>query len=179
MKFQELKLKGAFVISLEKIEDERGFFTRSWDKEIFEKYKIDSNVLQCNISHNSKKGTIRGLHYQSNPFEEAKVVRCTKGKAFEVLIDLRKNSETYLKWTSVEISSDNLKMIFVPKGFALGFQTLEDETTLFYQMSQIYKPEYAKGIRYDDDYLKITWPLETTVISQKDKSWKSIDEKLI
>lgn len=177
MKFQELKLKGAFVISLEKIEDDRGFFARSWDKEIFEKNKIDSKILECNISHNTKKGTMRGLHYQSKPFEEAKVVRCTKGKAFEVLVDLRKNSETYLKWTGVEISEDNLKMIFVPKGFALGFQTLEDETMLFYQMSQIYKPEYAKGIRYDDPCLKIKWPLEITVISQKDKSWNYLDEK--
>jgi dTDP-4-dehydrorhamnose 3,5-epimerase len=171
MKFQELRLKGAFVINPEKIEDERGFFARTWDKEIFAKNKMDSNILQCNISHNTKKGTIRGLHYQSKPFEEAKVVRCTKGKAYEVLIDLRKNSETYLKWTSVEISSDNLKMIFVPKGFALGFQTLEDETMLFYQMSQLYNPEYAKGIRYDDPRLKITWPLECTVISKKDESF--------
>ncbi len=177
MKFEELKLKGAFIINPEKIEDERGYFARTWDKEIFQKNKIDSDVSQCNISHNTKKGTIRGLHYQSKPFEEAKVVRCTRGKAFEVLVDLRKNSETYLKWTSVEISSNNLKMIFVPKGFALGFQTLEDETALFYQMSQFYKPEYAKGIRYDDPCLKITWPLKVTVISQNDRSWKNLDDE--
>lgn len=177
MKFHELELKGAYVIIPEKLEDERGFFARVWDKKIFHKNKLNSNILQCNISFNNKKGTLRGLHYQSNPFEESKLVRCTKGKAFEVLVDLRENSETYLKWTSVEISSDNLKMVFVPEGFALGFQTLEDETTLFYQMSEIYKPEYAKGIRYDDPNLRISWPLGVTVISKKDMSWKYIDKK--
>ena len=170
MRFQELDLKGAYIIELDKFEDERGFFARTWDKEIFEKKNIDSEIVQCNISFNKKKGTLRGLHYQSKPFEEAKLVRCTHGKVYEVLVDLRKDSETYMKWTSVELSDKNMKMLFVPKGFALGFQTLEDNTMLFYQMSQIYKPEYAKGIKYDNPNLKIKWPLEISVISEKDET---------
>lgn len=172
MKFEKLELDGAFIIIPEKLNDERGYFTRSWDKEIFEKNKINSSILQCNISYNKKKGTVRGLHYQTKPFEEAKLVRCTNGKVFEVLLDLRRDSKTYLKWVGIEIDSNDLKMIFVPEGFALGFQTLEDDTTLFYQMSQIYKPEFTRGIRYDDPILNIKWPLEVTNISEKDKDWK-------
>ena len=172
MKFEKLELEGAFIIMPEKLNDERGYFTRSWDKEIFEKNKINSSILQCNISYNKKKGTVRGLHYQTKPFEEAKLVRCTNGKVFEVLLDLRRDSKTYLKWIGIEIDSKDLKMIFVPEGFALGFQTLEDDTTLFYQMSQIYKPEFARGVRYDDPILNIKWPIEVTNISEKDKDWK-------
>ena len=172
MKFEKLELEGAFIIMPEKLNDERGYFTRSWDKEIFEKNKINSSILQCNISYNKKKGTVRGLHYQTKPFEEAKLVRCTNGKVFEILLDLRRDSKTYLKWIGIEIDSKDLKMIFVPEGFALGFQTLEDDTTLFYQMSQIYKPEFARGVRYDDPILNIKWPIEVTNISEKDKDWK-------
>ena len=172
MKFEKLELEGAFIIMPEKLNDERGYFTRSWDKEIFEKNKINSSILQCNISYNKKKGTVRGLHYQTKPFEEAKLVRCTNGKVFEVLLDLRRDSKTYLKWIGIEIDSKDLKMIFVPEGFALGFQTLEDDTTLFYQMSQIYKPEFARGVRYDDPILNIKWPIEVTNSSEKDKDWK-------
>jgi dTDP-4-dehydrorhamnose 3,5-epimerase len=175
MKFEKLELDGAFIIIPEKLNDERGYFTRSWDKEIFEKNKINSSISQCNISYNKKKGTVRGLHYQTNPFEEAKLVRCTNGKVFEVLLDLRRDSKTYLKWVGIEIDSKDLKMIFVPEGFALGFQTLEDDTTLFYQMSQIYKPEFARGVRYDDPILNIKWPIEVTNISEKDKDWKFLE----
>jgi dTDP-4-dehydrorhamnose 3,5-epimerase len=169
--FTETKLSGAFIIELEKIEDNRGFFTRCWDKEIFSDKGCNSNMVQCNVSFNSKKGTIRGLHYQKKPFEEAKLIRCTQGKVLEVFVDLRKNSHTYLSWESVIISQNNYKMLYVPEGFALGFQTLEDDTEIFYQMSQFYKPEFSLGIKWDDPRIGIKWPLKCTTISKKDESF--------
>lgn len=171
MIFTETKLGGAYIIEPEKIEDERGFFARTWDKDTFQKYKLNSKFVQCNISFNKKMGTIRGMHYQISPYEEAKLVRCTKGRAFEVMIDLRSESNTFKKWESVELSSENYKMLYVPEGFALGFQTLEDNTEFFYQMSQVYKSEYSRGIRWDDSVFKIPWPLNPTVISKRDLSF--------
>ncbi len=173
MIFTETKFKGAFIIEPEKIEDERGFFARTWDEEIFRKNELNPKLVQCNISFNKKRGTIRGMHYQSPPYEETKLVRCTKGSIFEVMIDLRPESETFKKWLSVEISSENYKMLYVPEGFALGFQTLEDNTELHYQMSQVYMPEYARGICWDDKTFQISWPLKPTIISKKDLSYKA------
>jgi dTDP-4-dehydrorhamnose 3,5-epimerase len=172
MIFEPLDLEGSYVIEPEKIQDERGFFARSWDQTIFEKNNLNSKIVQCNVSFNKKKGTLRGMHFQTEPYPEEKLVRCTRGRAFEVIIDHRPNSKTFGKWTSIELSSKNYKMIYVPKGFALGFQTLEDNTELFYQMSQYFKPEFSSGIRWDDPKIKIEWPLEPTVISQKDQSWE-------
>lgn len=171
MKFCELSLKGAFLIELEKIEDTRGFFVRSWDKEIFEKKGLNSNLFQCNISFNKKKGTVRGMHFQKSPYEEAKLIRCTKGSAFEVIIDIREDSESFHKWTFVEMSEERLEMLFVPEGFALGFQTLRDNTELFYQMSEYFHPESSGGIKWNDPKIGIKWPLECTVISKKDESF--------
>lgn len=171
MNFIELELKGAYIIEPKKIEDERGFFARSWDKKIFEEKSLNSNLVQCNISFNKKKGTIRGMHYQEHPYQEAKLVRCTKGSVYEVMIDLRKSSKTFKQWESVELNSDEHRMLYVPEGFALGFQTLEDNTELFYQMSQPYMPEFSRGIRWDDDVFKISWPLKITVISKNDMSF--------
>lgn len=170
MIFTETKLRGSFVIEPEKIIDKRGFFARIWDKEIFEKHGLNPRILQSNISFNKKKGTIRGMHYQTTPYEEAKLVRCTKGKAFEVILDLRSSSKTYMQWLGIELSTKNYKMIYVPEGFALGFQTLEDNTELFYQMSEVYMPEFGRGIRWDDPVINISWPLKPTVISKKDLS---------
>ena len=178
MIFNETKLKGSYIIDIEKTNDKRGFFARTWDKNIFEQKGLNSNLAQCNISFNKKKGTLRGMHYQEHPYQEAKLVRCTRGKVYEVMIDLRKNSPTFKQWEAVELCADQHKMLYIPEGMALGFQTLEDNTELFYQMSQFYMPEYSKGLKYDDPSLKILWPLRITVISQKDKSWKFIDEKL-
>ena len=172
LKFHELSLKGAFLIELEKIEDERGFFARSWDKEIFEKIGLNSNIVQCNISFNKNKGTIRGLHYQDKPYQEVKLVRCTSGKVFEVIVDIRKNSSTYLKWESFELSSKNYKMLYVPEGFAMGFQTLVNNTEIFYQMSQKFYPKYSRGIRWNEPKLNIEWPLSPTTISIKDKKFE-------
>lgn len=171
MIFSETKLKGVFVIQLEKISDERGFFARSWDKNIFEQNGCNSKFVQCNISFNTKKGTIRGMHYQNEPRPEAKLVRCTKGKIFDVVIDLRENSKTKNQWFGLELSENNGKMIFIPEGFAHGFQTLEDDTEVFYQMSEFYFPELAKGKRWNDDTFKISWPISDPIISQKDKEW--------
>jgi dTDP-4-dehydrorhamnose 3,5-epimerase len=173
MIFTKTKLDGVFIIEPEKIEDERGFFARVWDQEVFEERKLDPKLVQCNISFNKKRGTIRGMHYQISPYGEAKLVRCTKGSAFEVMIDLRPNSKSFKKWLSVEISSENYKMLYVPEGFALGFQTLEDNTELHYQMSQKYMPKSARGIRWDDKTFKISWPLKPTVISKKDSSYST------
>ena len=174
MKLSETKLQGVYVIKIEKLEDERGFFARTWDKEFFKSNGLNDNLVQCNISFNKKKGTVRGLHYQIPPYEEAKLVRCTHGKVFEVVIDLRKNSKTFLQWDDVELDSKDYKMLFVPEGFALGLQTLEDNTEVHYQMSQSYNPKYSRGIVWNDKTLKIAWPLKPSVISENDANLKTL-----
>jgi len=174
MKLSETKLQGVYIIKIEKLEDERGFFARTWDKEFFKSNGLNPDLVQCNISFNKKKGTVRGLHYQIPPYEEAKLVRCTHGKVFEVVIDLRKNSKTFLQWDSIELDSKDYKMLFVPEGFALGLQTLEDNTEVHYQMSQSYNPEYSRGIVWNDKTLKIAWPLKPSVISENDANLKTL-----
>lgn len=176
MIFTETKLKGSFIIEPEKLADERGFFARTWDNKIFEQHGLNPNIMQCNISFNKTKGTIRGMHYQAAPYEEAKLVRCTKGKAFEVMVDLRSHSETYVQWLGIELSAENYRLLYVPEGFALGFQTLENNTELFYQMSEKYMPEFGRGIRWDDPAVKIVWPLKPTIISKKDLSFPPFQE---
>ena len=172
MKFIKTQLEGAYIIKLKKIEDERGFFTRVWDKNIFAENGINSELLQISFSQSKKKGTLRGMHFQKNPFEESKLVRCTQGKIFDVIIDLRKESSTYKKWINIELSSDNLQALYIPEGFAHGFQTLEDNCEVCYHMSNCFSPEHAKGIRYDDDEFKIKWPIITPIISKKDLSYQ-------
>jgi len=176
MIFTETKLKGAFIIEIEKLEDERGFFARSWDQKIFDEHGLSSKLVQCSVSFSKKKGTLRGLHYQIAPYEETKLIRCTRGKIFEVVIDLRPKSETFRKWIGFEQSAEDYRMLYVPEGFALGFQTLEDNTEVFYQMSQAYMPEYARGIPWDDTTLKISWPLRPTMISKKDLSYQPLEK---
>mgnify|MGYP003998255495 FL=1 len=170
MKFVETSLKGSYIIELEKLEDERGFFTRMWDEEIFQNKELNSRLVQISLSSNKKKGTLRGMHFQEKPFEETKIVRCVKGKIFDVIIDLRSNSKTYKKWISIELNSNDLKMIYIPEGFAHGFQTLEDNTEVMYQMSNWFSPEHAKGIRWNDQEFNITWPINEPIISKKDQS---------
>ena len=178
MIFKELEFEGIFKIDLEKIEDKRGFFSRSWDKKEFEAHGLNSKLVQCNISFNKIKGTVRGLHFQKKPHEEAKFVRCVKGKAYEVFVDLRKNSKTFLKWDGIELDSKGLTCLYVPEGFALGFQTLEDDTELSYQMSEWYKPEFSEGIVWDDKELGIKWPITMSIISDKDSSLPNLDQTL-
>ena len=177
MKLSKTKLEGVFVIKIEKLEDERGFFAQTWDKEFFKSNVLNSDLVLCNISFNKKKGTVRGLHYQAPPYEEAKLVRCTHGRIFEVMVDMRKNSKTFLQWDSVELDSQDYRMLFVPEGFALGLQTLEDNTEVCYQMSQLYNPEYFRGIIWNDKTLKITWPLKPSVISEKDSNLKPLQSE--
>lgn len=176
MIFSETKLKGAFVIDVEKQEDDRGFFARSWDEKNFELLGLSTRIVQCNISFNNQKGTLRGLHYQASPYEEVKLVRCTRGKIFDVIVDLRAESKTFKEWHGVELSEDNHKMIYIPKGFAHGFQTLENNTELFYQMSEFYKSDHARGVRWNDPVLKIDWPLESSIISRKDLSLPLLED---
>lgn len=176
MIFTETKLKGAYVIDIEPLEDERGFFARSWCEEEFKKHDLNYKLVQCNLSFNRKKGTLRGVHYQIAPYEEDKLVRCTKGAIYDVIIDLRPKSETYTQWVSVELTSENRKMIYIPKGFAHGFQTLEDNTEVFYQMSEFYHPECARGIRWNDEAIRIIWPIEEKVISEKDNNFNDFGD---
>ena len=173
MLFTETKLKGSFVIELEKLEDERGFFARSWDKTEFEKKELNPNLIQCNISFNAKKGILRGMHFQKEPFEEAKLVRCTKGRIFDVVVDLRENSPTKNEWFGIELSDTNYRMMYVPEGFAHGFQTLEDNTEVFYQMSKEYNEKSASGRRWDAKDFEILWPIIPPILSEKDASWEN------
>ena len=176
MIFNETKLKGSYVIEIDKLKDVRGFFSRTWDKELFHKMGLRYDILQSNISHNKRKGTIRGMHYQEKPYEEAKLVSCIRGGVYEVFIDLRKNSKTFRQWDSVRLTDKNFKMLYVPKGFALGFQTLKDNTELFYQMSKKYMPEFSRGIHYKDPEFKIEWPQKVKVISERDMSFELFKE---
>lgn len=172
MIFIESKLKGAFIIEPEKSEDERGFFARTFCQKEFEDHGLNTKVAQCNISFNRKKGTLRGMHYQITPHEEAKLVRCTSGAIYDVIIDLRQTSPTFGRWMTAELTAKNHKMIYAPEGFAHGFQTLEDNTEVFYQMSEFYYPEYARGVRWDDPKFGIKWPRDDRIISKNDQKYK-------
>ncbi len=171
MIFTETKLKGSFIIEPEKLKDERGFFARTWCKRELETHGLNQNLVQCNISYNKEKGTLRGMHYQEAPHEEARLVRCTMGAICDVIIDLRPDSQTYKQWLSEELTVENRKMFYVPEGFAHGFITLEDDTEVFYQMSEFYAPECARGIRWNDPVFDIKWPADITIISEKDAQY--------
>jgi dTDP-4-dehydrorhamnose 3,5-epimerase len=171
MIFKETKLKGSFIIEIERLEDQRGFFARGWCKMEFESHGLESRLVQANISLTKKKGTLRGLHYQVAPHEETKIIRCTRGSVYDVVVDLRPNSPTYMQWLGVELSADNYRMLYVPRGFARGYQTLEDKTEIFYHVSEFYTPAAERGIRYDDPVFGISWPLRVEEMSDKDKSW--------
>jgi dTDP-4-dehydrorhamnose 3,5-epimerase len=167
----ETQLKGAFVVDPERLEDERGFFARSWCAREFARHGINTGFVQCNISFNKRKGTLRGMHYQAAPYEEEKLVRCTMGSIYDVILDLRTGSDTYRKWFGLELTAENRRMIYVPKGFAHGFLTLEDNTEVFYQMSEYYSPGNDRGIRWNDAVFEIEWPGEIEVISDRDKMY--------
>lgn len=172
MKFLETDLKGAYIIETEPIFDDRGFFARSWCQREFLEYGLNPDLVQCNISFNTKKSTLRGMHYQSKPHEEAKLVRCTRGSIYDVIIDIRPDSSTFKSWFAVELRSEKYNMLYIPEGFAHGFLTLEDNTEVFYQMSDFYYPELAKGIRWDDPFFAIKWPkFSQPIISEKDLSY--------
>ena len=168
MRFIETKLKGAFIIESEFLEDDRGFFARTWCRREFEAHGLNPRLLQCNISFNRRRGTLRGMHYQIEPHAEAKVVRCTMGGIYDVILDLRPDSATFKQWLAVELTAKNRRLLFIPVGLAHGFQTLVDQTEVFYQMFEFYHPECARGVRYDDPAFAIGWPLPVRIVSDKD-----------
>ena len=178
MNFFATKLEGAFIIEPERMEDGRGFFARSWCEREFAAHGLDPQCVQCNISFNKKSHTLRGLHYQAAPCEEAKLVRCTMGAIYDVIVDLRPDSPTFRQWFSVELTAENRTMLFIPKNFAHGFLTLQDNTEVFYQMSAFYAPEYARGIRWNDPAFRITWPAEVRVIAERDRNYPDFTQHL-
>lgn len=178
MLFTETELKGAYIIDVRKIEDERGFFGRSFCQREFELHGLNVNVAQVNLSHNKKKGTLRGMHMQLAPFSETKLVRCIRGAIYDVIIDMRTDSETYKRWYGIELSADEYRMLYVPEGFAHGYIALEDDTDVMYQVSQFYQPGAERGYRWDDPAFNIVWPIEPLVISEKDKQHQFINSDL-
>ena len=171
MIFNETKLSGVFLIEPERLEDERGFFALSWSAAEFARRSLDSQLAECNISVNNKKSTLRGMHYQADPHGQTKLVRCTMGAVYDVVIDLRASSPTFKQWVGVELSAQNHLMIYIPKGFAHGFQTLEDNSEVFYQMSDPYMPHISQGVRWNDPAFNIKWPPGERIINERDRSW--------
>ena len=176
MIFTETGVTGLFLIEPERHSDTRGFFARTFCAAEFQARHLNPAIEQCSISYNSKKGTLRGMHYQTPPHEEVKLVRCTQGAIFDVAIDLRRDSKTYARPFSVILSADNRKMLYIPTGFAHGFQTLMDNTEIFYQMSAAYAPESARGIRWDDPRFAIGWPPDTRTIIERDRSYPDFQD---
>ena len=168
MIFTETGLAGAWLVDLNKFEDQRGFFARSFCQREFTEHGMNPRVAQCNVSYNHKMGTLRGMHFQVSPFQEAKLVQCTQGAIYDVIIDLRKESPAFGRHLGVELSAREHRMLYIPEGFAHGFLTLEDHTSVFYLMSEFYAPEYARGFRWDDPSFNVEWPAEVRVISDKD-----------
>ena len=175
MIFTPTQLQDAYIVEPKKLADERGFFARSWCEREFRDRGLNPNLVQCNISFNKTKGTVRGMHLQIEPYAEAKLVRCTQGAIYDVIVDLRSVSPTYKQWIGVELTPANHKALYVPEGFAHGFQTLADNTEVFYQMSQFYAPKCARGYPWNDPSFQIDWPLEVSVISDKDRSLINYD----
>ena len=171
MIFTETAVPGAVVIELERFADERGFFARSFCAREFAAHGLDARVAQCNVSFNRTKGTLRGLHFQRPPHAEAKFVRCTAGRVYDVIVDLRADSPAFCRHLGIELSAHNRTMLYVPAGVAHGFQTLEDESEVFYQMSAPYERDAAAGVRWNDAAFAITWPLAVSVISARDRGY--------
>jgi dTDP-4-dehydrorhamnose 3,5-epimerase len=175
MIFHPTSIQGAFIVRPEAREDERGFLARVWCQREFLAHGLNPTLMQCSISFSKAKGTLRGMHYQVPPHEEAKLVRCTAGAIYDVAIDLRPSSPTFRQWLATELTAANRAMLYVPEGVAHGFQTLEDDVEVLYQMSNSYAPESARGVRCDDPAFGITWPLPVTAIAPRDRSWPSFD----
>lgn len=171
MLFTETKLKGAFVVDAERREDNRGFFARTWCREEFAALGLSTEMAQCSVSFNIKRGTLRGMHYQAHPHQETKLVRCTQGAVYDVILDLRVDSATYRQWTALELTAENRRMVYVPAGVAHGFQTLTDDAELLYQMSETHHAESARGVRWNDPAFGIEWFIEPVNLSYKDASY--------
>jgi dTDP-4-dehydrorhamnose 3,5-epimerase len=176
MIFCETPLKGAYTIELEKRGDDGGFFARFFCVDEFAKMGLENNIVQINNSASKDKGTLRGIHYQASPKAETKIIRCIKGSFYDVIVDLRPASETFLKWFGVELTSDNKTMLYVPKGFAHSFLTLTDDTEALYLVTEFYSPQHERGLRWNDPVLNINWPFEPSVISEKDMNHPDFNE---
>lgn len=171
MLFRPTKLAGAFLIEPERREDERGFFARTWCEREFAEHGLETRLVQCNISFNKRRGTLRGMHFQTGPYEEVRLVRCTRGAIYDVVVDLRPKSSTFREHISFELDAENRLMLYVPKGFAHGFLTSTDNTEVFYQMSEFFYPAHSCGVRWDDPAFGIPWPSKIEVISERDHTY--------
>lgn len=171
MIFNKTDLPGVIEIQMEPLRDERGFFARSWCEKEFQEHNLNPRLVQCSISFNEKKGTLRGIHYQAEPFPEAKLVRCTRGSLYDIALDLRRDSPSYLRWIGVELSAENRRALYIPEGCAHGFLTLEENTEALYQMSEFYHPEAARGVRWNDPAFGIVWPGKVEVMSDRDRNY--------
>ena len=171
MQFSEIKLKGAYLVRLQKIEDERGYFARSWCGDEFRRAGLNPGMVQLNVGFNRKRGTIRGMHFQMSPHAEAKYIRCTRGGIYDVIVDLRETSPTFRQWYGMELTAENGLSLYAPEGFAHGYQTLSDETEMCYMTSASYAPGAARGVRWNDPAFDIRWPLPVAVISAQDRGW--------
>lgn len=175
MTFHETRLSGVLSIRMEPKADDRGIFARCWCREEFEKRGLNPRLVQCSTSFNTRQGTLRGVHYQMPPFAEAKLVRCTKGAIFDVVVDLRPDSATFKHWVGAVLDETNRHMMYVPEGCAHGFLTLEDESEVFYQMSEFYNPASARGVRWDDPAFQIVWPGKVEVMSERDRTFPNFE----
>lgn len=171
MIFRETPLAGCFMVEPERIEDERGFFARTWCAQEFAAHGLNASLAQCSVSYNQRRGTLRGMHFQASPHGEDKLVRCTAAAVYDVVVDLRPESATRTHWFGIELSAGNRCMLYVPRGFAHGFLTLTDGAEVFYQISQCYVPEAARGVRWNDPAFAIRWPAEPEVISRRDQQY--------
>jgi dTDP-4-dehydrorhamnose 3,5-epimerase len=176
MRFTKSKVDGAFIIELEKFEDERGFVAYAWSEKEFLEQGISTKFLEMIMSYNTRKGTLRGMHFQNKPFAQAKLVRCTNGAIYDVAIDLRPGSRTYKKWDAIELTARNRRMFYIPEGCAHGFQTLEDETEVLYQISTVYSPDNASGVRWNDPAFGIEWPEDERTIIGRDRDYPDFRE---
>ena len=176
MLFVETAIRGAFILEPERLEDERGFFARTWSMDEFEKHGLNPRLVQCSISFSKKRGTLRGMHFQLPPYREAKLVRCTMGAIFDVILDLRRDSPSFLGWVGHELTAENRKMAYIPEDVAHGFQTTMDDTEVFYQMSEFHHLESASGTRWNDPAFGIDWPVKDVTVSSRDDNfelWRS------
>jgi dTDP-4-dehydrorhamnose 3,5-epimerase len=171
MRFEETQIPGAYIIHHVPVEDDRGFFSRTFCQREFLERGLNQSIAQCSISLSRARATLRGMHYQAAPFEESKLVRCTRGKLYDVIVDLRRKSPTYMKWLAVELDASSRRMLYVPEGVAHGFETLDDNTEVFYQISQYYNAESARGVRWNDLAFGIKWPLLPSTMSDKDRTY--------
>ncbi len=175
MRFIETPIAGAMIIELEPHFDERGFFARAWCRNEFQAHGLNAEIVQCNVAFSRKRGILRGMHFQIAPYAECKLVRCTAGSVYDVILDLRPDSPTRHKWFGIELTAGNRRMIYVPEGFAHGYQALEDNSEVFYQMTQFYNKEASSGVRWNDPAFGIKWPIDNPILSEQDKNFRLIE----